>query len=133
MDLIDKTKQLLDYFTWVGEDPVERIKDQKKMASLIHPDFIITYNGKAVICGIEQLGQHFLDGFKEIGHWHLEYHSFELLGNMRCIAKYSVVTEKKGSTPCEVIYEFIDGLAIGQHEYVDFSLNNIDTSEWYQV
>lgn len=132
-NLKEKTSALLKYFTWVGKSPLINSKDNDRMKALIHPDFLITYNGKAVICGIEQLGPHFTDAFKEIGHWHIEEGTFELLGKRRCIACYSVVTEKKGSTPCKVIYEYQDGLAIGQHEEVDFNLNKINTDDWIRA
>lgn len=132
-NLKEKTSDLLSYFTWVGINPLVNSKDKDRMQALIHPDFLITYNGKAIICGIEQLSLHFTDAFKEIGHWQIEQGTFELLGRRRCIASYSVVTEKKGSTPCKVIYEFQDGLAIGQHEEVDFNLNKINTEDWVRA
>jgi hypothetical protein len=131
--LKEKTSALLSYFTWVGQNPLVNSQDKDRMAVLIHPDFLITYNGKEIICGIDQLGPHFVDAFKEIGHWQIEPDSFELLGRRYCIARYSVVTEKKGSTPCKVIYEFQNGLAVGQHEEVDFSKNKINTENWVRA
>jgi hypothetical protein len=132
-DIIEKTRAILDYATWVGQSPHINTRDKMKMESFFHPDFLLTYNGKAVICGLEQLGQHYIDAYNEIGHFKIEMGTFKLLGKRRCIADYKVATEKKGTTPCSVIYEFQDGLCIGQHDVVDFSTNQIDTEYWTHV
>jgi ketosteroid isomerase-like protein len=134
-ELIEKTKSVLRYMTWVGEDPPRNSNDMQRMQQFIHTDFLLTYNGTPIICGIEQLGPHFIDAFKEIGHWRHDIHKFELLGkgNRYCVTHYTVVSEKKGSTPVMAICEFLDGLCVTKHEKVDFSLNKINAEAWVKI
>ena len=127
-DLIEKTKALLDYFTWVGKNPPLHSQDKTRMAALIHPDFLLTYNGRPLICGIDHLGGHFVDVFREAGHFHIELQTVELLGRIRTAAHYFVVTENKGSTLCDVTFEFRDGLCIAQHDVLDFGPSNINAA-----
>ncbi len=134
-ELVEKTKEFFYYQTWVGSDPLTNSCDTHRMAAVTHPDFLLTYNGDAIICGIEQLGLHFRDAFKEIGHWHHDIQKIELLGNGNryCVAYYNVVTERKGSTPVKTICVFQDGLCIAMHEKVDFTKNKIDIDPWIHV
>jgi hypothetical protein len=127
-NLIDKTKDLLAYFTWVGTNPPLHSQDKTRMAALIHPDYLLTYNGRPVICGIDHLGGHFVDAYREAGHFHIELQSVKLLGRIRTVAQYFVVTEHKGRTPCDVTFEFRDGLCIAQHDVLDFGPSNINAA-----
>ncbi len=128
MHLIEKTNALLSYFSWVGKNPLLHSQDKSRMQTFIHPDFLLTYNGHPIICGIDHLGEHFVDAYQETGHFHIQPEHVHLLGKIRTVARYAVVTEKKGSTPCDVIFEFRDGLCIGQHDVVDFGPNQINVA-----
>ena len=108
----------IEWMSWIGENPSVHAHDRDKMDALNSDEFVLTYMEKFIIKGLDNLEQHFLDVFKQVGHWHHEIHNVQALNDYTALTQYNVVTTKKGSTPCTVLFVFDHGKCVGAHEVV---------------
>ncbi|HTU53394.1 MAG TPA: nuclear transport factor 2 family protein [Acetobacteraceae bacterium] len=95
------------------------LPDPARLASYVHRDFRLTYNGRTILCGLADLRLHFGDIGRRLGPWTIPLPpAWTVAEDERCVVLYDVVTEPAGAVRCCVLYSFRDGLCSGQDEFV---------------
>ena len=89
-----------------------------RLATYVHPDFVLTYNGRTILRGLADLRLHFRDVGTQLGPWTIPVPPvWTVAEGDRCVVLYDVVTERT-TTRCCVLYSFTNGLCRGQDEFV---------------
>jgi hypothetical protein len=114
----DATIALLRLWNEIATLP-EFLPEPSRLATQVHPEFKLTYNGRTILRGVADLRLHFRDVGTQLGRWTIPLPPvWTVAEGDRCVVLYDVVTERSGPTRCCVRYSFTDGLCRGQDEFV---------------
>jgi hypothetical protein len=115
----DATIALLRLWNEIALVP-EFLPEPARLATFVHPEFRLTYNGRTILRGLGDLRLHFRDVGTQLGRWTIPLPPvWTVAEGERCVVLYDVVTERAGPTRCCVLYSFVNGLCSGQDEFVN--------------